>query len=276
MEIEIQNIIKIVEDAAGILSQRDLIGDISVKGPADFVTEADKDIQQFIQAELLVQYPDIQFLGEEDSQKEVDFYGKMWVLDPVDGTTNLIHDYRSSAISLALFEAGKPVLGIIYQPYTKELFWAQKGKGAFLGTERISVSEAGSLSESIVNVGTSPYKKELADENFELIKKVFCKSQDIRRSGSAALDLAWIACGRSDAFFERNLKLWDFAAGWIIIEEAGGKIADFNGMEISPVIAADIVTGTPKVCEELWTLIKENCTQISIPPRQVCGALSGG
>ena len=163
MEIEIQNIIKIVKDAAGILSQRDLIGDISVKGPADFVTEADKDIQQFIQAELLVQYPDIQFLGEEDSQKEVDFYGKMWVLDPVDGTTNLIHDYRSSAISLALFEAGKPVLGIIYQPYTKELFWAQKGKGAFLGTERISVSEAGSLSESIVNVGTSPYKKELAD-----------------------------------------------------------------------------------------------------------------
>ena len=231
MEIEIQNIIKIVKDAAGILSQRDLIGDISVKGPADFVTEADKDIQQFIQAELLVQYPDIQFLGEEDSQKEVDFYGKMWVLDPVDGTTNLIHDYRSSAISLALFEAGKPVLGIIYQPYTKELFWAQKGKGAFLGTERISVSEAGSLSESIVNVGTSPYK--LADENFELIKKVFCKSQDIRRSGSAALDLAWIACGRSDAFFERNLKLWDFAAGWIIIEEAGGKIADFNGMEIT-------------------------------------------
>ena len=258
MEIEIQNIIKIVEDAAGILSQRDLIGDISVKGPADFVTEADKDIQQFIQAELLVQYPDIQFLGEEDSQKEVDFYGKMWVLDPVDGTTNLIHDYRSSAISLALFEAGKPVFGIIYQPYTKELFWAQKGKGAFLGTERISVSEAGSLSESIVNVGTSPYKKELADENFELIKKVFCKSQDIRRSGSAALDLAWIACGRSDAFFERNLKLWDFAAGWIIIEEAGGKIADFNGMEIRPVIAADIVTGTPKVCEELLTLIKEN------------------
>ena len=213
MEIEIQNIIKIVKDAAGILSQRDLIGDISVKGPADFVTEADKDIQQFIQAELLVQYPDIQFLGEEDSQKEVDFYGKMW---------------------------------------------AQKGKGAFLGTERISVSEAGSLSESIVNVGTSPYKKELADENFELIKKVFCKSQDIRRSGSAALDLAWIACGRSDAFFERNLKLWDFAAGWIIIEEAGGKIADFNGMEIRPVIAADIVTGTPKVCEELLTLIKEN------------------
>ena len=91
-----------------------------------------------------------------------------------------------------------------------------------------------------------------------LSKKVFCKSQDIRRSGSAALDLAWIACGRSDAFFERNLKLWDFAAGWIIIEEAGGKIADFNGMEISPVIAADIVTGTPKVCEELLTLIKEN------------------
>lgn len=258
MEIEIQNIIKIVEDAAGILSQRDLIGDISVKGPADFVTEADKDIQQFIQAELLVQYPDIQFLGEEDSQKKVDFYGKMWVLDPVDGTTNLIHDYRSSAISLALFEAGKPVFGIIYQPYTKELFWAQKGKGAFLGTERISVSEAGSLSESIVNVGTSPYKKELADENFELIKKVFCKSQDIRRSGSAALDLAWIACGRSDAFFERNLKLWDFAAGWIIIEEAGGKVADFNGMEIRPVIAADIVAGTPKVCEELLTLIKEN------------------
>ena len=127
MEIEIQNIIKIVKDAAGILSQRDLIGDISVKGPADFVTEADKDIQQFIQAELLVQYPDIQFLGEEDSQKEVDFYGKMWVLDPVDGTTNLIHDYRSSAISLALFEAGKTgswnYLSAIY-------------KGIILGAER--------------------------------------------------------------------------------------------------------------------------------------------
>ena len=231
---------------------------VTVKGRADFVTQVDIRVQEYMRNELSKRWPDVQFMGEEKDNSDIDFNGAVWILDPVDGTTNLIHDYRSSAISLALFEAGKPVLGIIYQPYTKELFWAQKGKGAFLGTERISVSEAGSLSESIVNVGTSPYKKELADENFELIKKVFCKSQDIRRSGSAALDLAWIACGRSDAFFERNLKLWDFAAGWIIIEEAGGKIADFNGMEISPVIAADIVTGTPKVCEELLTLIKEN------------------
>ena len=258
MQIDINELIELVKSVKPMFLNHTEAEHVTVKGRADFVTQVDIRVQEYMRNELSKRWPDVQFMGEEKDNSDIDFNGAVWILDPVDGTTNLIHDYRSSAISLALFEAGKPVLGIIYQPYTKELFWAQKGKGAFLGTERISVSEAGSLSESIVNVGTSPYKKELADENFELIKKVFCKSQDIRRSGSAALDLAWIACGRSDAFFERNLKLWDFAAGWIIIEEAGGKIADFNGMEISPVIAADIVTGTPKVCEELLTLIKEN------------------
>ena len=258
MQIDINELIELVKSVKSMFLNHTEAEHVTVKERADFVTQVDIRVQEYMRNELSKRWPDVQFMGEEKDNSDIDFNGAVWILDPVDGTTNLIHDYRSSAISLALFEAGKPVLGIIYQPYTKELFWAQKGKGAFLGTERISVSEAGSLSESIVNVGTSPYKKELADENFELIKKVFCKSQDIRRSGSAALDLAWIACGRSDAFFERNLKLWDFAAGWIIIEEAGGKIADFNGMEIRPVIAADIVTGTPKVCEELLTLIKEN------------------
>ena len=259
--MDIRNIMKIVKDASGILSQRELANDVSVKGPADFVTEADKTIQEFIRAELELQYPDIPFLGEEGKKENIDFSSRLWVLDPVDGTTNLIHDYRASAISLALLEKQEPVLAIIYQPYTKEMFWAEKGKGAYLGDAQIHVSKASGLWESIVSVGTSPYRKDLADQNFAWIKEVFLKSQDIRRSGSAAIDLAMVAAGRTDAFLERNLKLWDFAAGWLLIKEAGGAVTDFSGEALKTELSGDVVTGTEGVVRELLEILKEGREQ---------------
>ena len=259
--MDIRNIMKIVKDASGILSQRELADDVSVKGPADFVTEADKTIQEFIRAELELQYPDIPFLGEEGKKENIDLSSRLWVLDPVDGTTNLIHDYRASAISLALLEKQEPVLAIIYQPYTKEMFWAEKGKGAYLGDAQIHVSKASGLWESIVSVGTSPYRKDLADQNFAWIKEVFLKSQDIRRSGSAAIDLAMVAAGRTDAFLERNLKLWDFAAGWLLIKEAGGAVTDFSGEALKTELSGDVVTGTEGVVRELLEILKEGREQ---------------
>ena len=141
------------------------------------------------------------------------------------------------------------------------MFWAEKGKGAYLGYAQIHVIKASGLWESIVSVGTSPYRKDLADQNFAWIKEVFLKSQDIRRSGSAAIDLAMVSAGRTDAFLERNLKLWDFAAGWLLIKEAGGAVTNFSGEALKTELSGDVVTGTEGVVRELLEILKEDREQ---------------
>lgn len=175
---------------------------IKVKGPADYVTQVDTDIQRFLAEELSRLTPDIQFLGEEEGLHKMtgDTY---WILDPIDGTTNLIHDYQHSVVSLGLYEKGEIVLGIIYDPFREDVYHAQKGKGSFLNGKPIHVSDAGTLGETIISIGTSPYDKELAEKNFRCFQKIFEQSQDIRRSGSAALDLAYVACGRTGGFLKR-------------------------------------------------------------------------
>lgn len=251
MEIKTEEIIEIVREAAGILKDRKAASHIQEKGIADYVTEVDLKVQEFIQKKLSLIYPEIQFMGEEKSNEEIDFDGEFWVLDPVDGTTNLIHDYRQSALSLALFEKSEVVLGVVYQPFTEELFFARKGKGAYLNERTIHVSEVETMSESLVSIGTSPYYAELAEDNFEVFLNVFKECQDIRRSGSAAIDLAYVACGRIDAYFEKRLKLWDFAAGMLLVEEAGGKITNYSGDKINVNLWSDIVVSNGKIHSQL-------------------------
>ena len=247
-----EQIKNIILEAGKFLKNREAATHITTKGASDYVTEVDKQVQEFIQKELQEKYPEIQFLGEEKNNDEIDFSGLVWVLDPVDGTTNLIHDYRRSSISLALMENGQTSLGIVYQPYTDELFYAEKGKGAFLNGRQIHVSGAEHMEECMFAFGTAPYEKEkFGKESFRNIYKVFMDSQDIRRSGSAAIDMAETAAGRIDGFFERKLSIWDYAAGRLLVAEAGGRATDYEGNELGNAMKSSVVCGNPVIHELL-------------------------
>lgn len=246
--MDIKQVKDIVLDGGTFLKNREAAAHITIKGAADYVTEVDKQVQDFIRSSLEKRYPDIQFLGEEKNNDEVDLSGRVWVLDPVDGTTNLIHDYKRSCISLALVENGQITVGIIYQPYMEELYYAERGKGAFLNGKQIHVSNAKTMAECLIVVGTNPYEKEeLGERTFRNIYRVFMDSQDIRRSGSAAIDLAETAAGRIDGFFETKLNIWDYAAGQLLVEEAGGKITDYEGNELSCAMKSGVVCGNPVI-----------------------------
>ena len=166
--------------------------------------------------------------------------------DPVDGTTNFIHDFQHSVVSLACSERGRITSGIVYDPYRRECFEAQEGWGAFLNKRPVSVSKAAELSQCLIAVGTSPGHRERADESFRKMRAVYDRCQDIRRVGSAALELCYVACGRLDGFFEERLKLWDYGAAGLILREAGGWIqADER----------QVAAGTPGIREELLGLV---------------------
>lgn len=247
VNINIEELEHLLRQAGNLFQDRTAAGQVQTKGIADYVTAVDYAVQQYIQEHLEASYPHIQFLSEEKANQEIDQSGLGWVLDPVDGTTNLIHDYHTSCISLALMGGGEVVLGMIYNPYSKELFQAKKGGGSYLNGERITVSGATHMEESLIAIGTSPYHKEMADENFELFKRLFLDCQDIRRSGSAALDLAHVACGRLEGYFEIGLKIWDFAAGMLLVREAGGSVLDYSGAQADTSMVNNIVAGNSEI-----------------------------
>lgn len=250
-QIQLESIKEIILEASCLFADRQAAGHRKTKGVADYVTEVDFSVQKFIRENLAKLYPAIQFMGEEKDNAEIDMDGLVWVLDPVDGTTNLIHDYRASAISLALLNKKEPVLGIIYHPYLQEMYWAQKGKGSFCNGEPIHVSSTQTMQESLIAVGTSPYYKHLAQQNFSIFQRVFEKCQDIRRSGSAAIDLAYVAAGRVEGFFEKDLKLWDFAAGMLLVREAGGRVLDYEGEELRAEQMRSVVAGNAEIAQLL-------------------------
>lgn len=255
MYIDIQAVIDIVKQAGTMFGNRQAADHIHVKGAADFVTEVDTKVQSFVQQKLYELYPQVQFMGEEKSNEEIDPTAPVWILDPVDGTTNLIRDYKCSAVSLALFENREPVIGIVFDPYKNELFSARKGEGCFLNGKRVYVSKVENMNQSLVAIGTSPYYKEMADENFDIFRKIFKDCMDVRRSGSAAIDLAHVACGRIDCYLERRLKIWDYAAGMLLVREAGGCVLDYQGNDAADSAVADILAGNatiPKVVLEKY------------------------
>lgn len=246
-KINTEELEALLKKAGKLFADRNAAAHTREKGIADYVTEVDFAVQQFIRRRLEELYPEVQFLSEEKSNEEIDKDGLVWVLDPVDGTTNLIHDYRASVISLALMQKGSVVLGMIYNPYTDELFSAQKGEGSYCNGQKIEVSGAETMEKCLIAIGTSPYYKEMAEENFKVFQAIFKDCQDIRRSGSAALDLAYVACGRIEAYFERNLKIWDYAAGMLLVREAGGRVTDYRGNDADTEMISNITAANPKI-----------------------------
>lgn len=201
-------------------------------GHANFVTAYDKRNQDILQEKLLQIVPDAVFVGEEQEEFASIGQGLAFIVDPIDGTTNFMRDYHISLISVGLLKDGVPWIGIIYNPYLDELFYAQKGCGAFLNGKRISVSKE-PLSNGIVLFGTAPYYRELNERTFELAYELFRKSLDVRRSGSATFDLCSVAAGRAELYFEMMLSPWDYAAGALLVEEAGGRVMQMDG---SPLV----------------------------------------
>ena len=226
---DLQDVINLVLKTKPLIMDAQSSHDVTVKGRADFVTRTDTSVQQFLKEHLAAAWPHIQFLGEENGQNHADFSKPVWILDPIDGTTNLIYNYMHSAVSLGYYENHEVTMGVIYNPFREELFYAQKGRGAYLNGQRIHVSSKSALNDSLIAVGTTPYDKTMAPVNFKTFQRIFENFLDIRRSGSAALDIAYTACGRQDGYFERDLKPWDFSAGAVILSEAGGTVTGFDG-----------------------------------------------
>lgn len=221
-------------------------------GSANFVTVHDVRTQQFLIGELSALLPHAAFIAEEkENDSEVLRADACFVIDPIDGTTNFIHNTRHSAISVALLEHGVTCLGAILDPYQDELFYAVRGKGAFLDGAPIHVSDT-VFSDGLVGFGTSPYCKDtLTEATFALCRDLYLSCSDVRRMGSAALDLAYLAAGRFDMFFEMILSPWDIAAGALLITEAGGRISDMHGNPLSLAAPTSVIAASPTCYDEL-------------------------
>lgn len=215
---------EIILENLGRLSKRD----INLKQASDFVTPVDRDSEEAIIRTIREKFPDHSFLAEESS-KDTMAEECLWIIDPLDGTTNYIHSYPMFAVSIALAHRGEIITGVILDPLRDELFTAERDKGAFLNGKAIRVSEISQLQDSLLATGFPFRKKDLIDVYLKLFGNLFRRVSGIRRAGSAALDLAYLACGRCDGFFEIGLSPWDIAAGSLIIQESGGIITDFGG-----------------------------------------------
>lgn len=228
--------------------------EVDIKKASDFVTRVDKESEKIIIDSIKESFPDHFFLAEE-SVKEDKTEEYRWIIDPLDGTTNYIHQYPVFSVSIAQEYKREVILGVIYDPLREELFTAEKGKGAFLNKQPIKVSEVSSLKDSLITTGFPFRRKELIDLYLNLFQNVFLKVSDLRRAGSAALDLAYLACGRCEGFFEIGLSPWDIAAGEILIKEAGGVITDFGGGN-EHLSTGNVVAGIPIIHGELLREIK--------------------
>jgi myo-inositol-1(or 4)-monophosphatase len=206
---------------------------ITKKGPVDIVTTADKESEKAIIQIIRKSFPDHFVLSEECGEIEGNSDFK-WIIDPLDGTTNFANKLPIFSVSIALYNAKQPVTGVVFNPYTNELYSALKGGGAFLSQKKLEVSKKNNINDSLIVTGFPYNFMEIIDELSQRFFNILKVSRGVRRLGSAALDLCYVASGVFEGFFEQNLKPWDTAAGIIIAEEAGAKITNFNNNNYNP------------------------------------------
>jgi myo-inositol-1(or 4)-monophosphatase len=216
---------------------------ISLKGNINLVTEADLASEKFIIEQIKSYYPKHSILAEESGNAVVDGNSAWkWIIDPLDGTTNFAHSYPCFCVTLALEHDGKIVIGATYDPTRDEMFSAERGQGANLNNKQIRVSETDKLNNSLLVTGF-PYNFAEKANFVEKLAKFLLSARGVRRDGSAAIDLAYVACGRFDGFWEEGLNAWDVAAGILFIEEAGGRVSSYDGSELNlyqpPIVASN-------------------------------------
>jgi myo-inositol-1(or 4)-monophosphatase len=224
------------------------------KGPADLVTEADLASQEAIQATILDAFPDHDFLAEEDTAPAARRSAYRWIVDPLDGTTNYIHRVPQYAVSVALEHDSQILVGTVYDPSADECFAAVRGGGARLNGEPFHSSATVDISKAMVAV-SFPARVELGSRPLLDFEKVVVRCRAVRRSGSAALNLCYVACGRFDAYFARETKAWDVAAGALLVTEAAGTITGIDGKPFSLERPAFIAAGSTGLHAELFNLV---------------------
>lgn len=226
--------------------------ELEYKNKKDLVTHVDKKVENFIVNSVQKQFPDHGFYGEETGQSNIDAE-YLWIIDPIDGTTSFVHHHPFYCISIAVYHHGKAAISAVYAPELNELFTADHS-GAFLNGQAIRVSNTGKWIESVMATGFACLRADLKTNNLPIFNRIAPKLRDIRRFGSAALDLCYVACGRLDGFWEFNLNPYDTAAGTFIVEKAGGIISDFNGKDNTP--SDGIIAANPFIYDQLLNEIK--------------------
>ncbi len=251
--------VKAARKAGAIINRASLDLDIlrvTSKGHADFVTEVDRAAEKVIIDTLSQAYPDHGFLAEESGathpDKEADY---TWIIDPLDGTTNFIHGFPQYAVSIGCRHGGQITQAVIYDPSRNDLFTATRGRGAFLNDRRLRVSKRTQLKESLIGTGFPFRSFEKLDQYLRLFKQLTACTAGIRRPGAAALDLAYVAAGRFDGFWEYGLAPWDMAAGSLLVIEAGGLITDDLG-DADYMGSGNVVCGNPKIHPQLLRLVR--------------------
>jgi myo-inositol-1(or 4)-monophosphatase len=228
---------------------------VSLKGPANFVTAADRRTEEMLQAELTKARPGYGFLGEEGGPTAGDDKSHCWIVDPLDGTTNFLHGIPQFAISIALERDGVIVAGVIYNPANEELFTAERGKGAFLNDQRLRVAARRRMEDAVVACGLPHLGRGDLGLFAKEIAVVQGRVAGLRRFGAAALDLAWVAAGRFDAYWERELSPWDMAAGILMVREAGGFATDLDGGD-AIFAKKQIIAGNDFIHKQLLEALK--------------------
>jgi len=224
--------------------------DIEFKGMNDYVTQVDKEAEQIIIDTIQKYYPDHAILGEESGASGSKTSQFQWIIDPLDGTTNFLHKYPQFSVSIAVKEKGKLMHGVVYDPIRDEMFSATRGDGARLNNYRIRVTDQSTLENALLGTGFPYHDFTYIDSYMNSLKSFMQSTAGIRRAGSAALDLAYVACGRIDGFWEFNLKSWDMAAGALIAQEAGAFVTDFKGGN-NFLNSGNILVANPKLYKHM-------------------------
>jgi myo-inositol-1(or 4)-monophosphatase len=228
---------------------------VSMKGPANFVTMADKRAEEMLLTDLIKARPGYGFVGEEGGIRVGDDKTHTWIVDPLDGTTNFLHGIPQFAISIGLQREGTVIAGVIYNPANDELYTAERGKGAFLNDQRLRVAGRRKLNECVIACGLPHIGR--GDHNLSRLEMMEIQNQvaGLRRFGAASLDLAFVAAGRLDGYWERNLQPWDLAAGQIIVREAGGIVSCVDG-DSDPLKTGNVIAGNEFIHAELVKILK--------------------
>lgn len=239
-------------NAAGQLIQERINGKFTIEvkdGPNDLVTEVDKASEALIMQIIQEEFPNHFILSEEMGEVKMDSDYK-WIIDPIDGTINFANGIPLCCVSIGLEHAGNMIMGAVYNPMMNEFFFAERGKGAMLNDRRLSVSLQDKVLHSCLVTGFPYTYLETENGPLEVFSRLIRKGIPVRRLGSAAIDLCWVAAGRFDGFYEHKLNAWDSAAGFLMVEEAGGRVTDFKGNDYSPY-QPHIVATNGKIHEEL-------------------------
>jgi len=232
------------------------VSHITKKGDIDLVTEADFQAEEAILEIIHLNFPQDNIIAEEGGRQE-HASKRTWLIDPLDGTTNFVHGFPFFAVSIALEVENELVLGVVHNPFMAEIFEASKGTGAFLNKKPLKVSKTQNMKEALLATGFPYDIHERPERVMALLEKMVVTAQDVRRPGSAAIDMCYVAAGRLDGFWEQDLKPWDTAAGAVIVKEAGGRLSTFQGEPYTPYLKS-IVAANPFIHDAMIEILKDN------------------